>query len=115
PLGGASAGGAMETGLVILTVLASMVAIGASVFAWRTLAEQKRRDHARVAALTAAAGIPMAEARPVVPPPDVAPVEAPVSAGPAAYRDLLGSASTGPASGLQRALAGAAVVAAIGL
>ncbi len=104
----------MEPWLVIVTVLASLVAIVASLFAWRARVEERRRDRARIAALTAAAGIVVEPARPVI---SVSGFESdsPPAAEPVLHRDFLGSSSTGSSSVLQRGLAAAAVVFALGL
>lgn len=60
----------MDPLLLIITVISLIVALVASVIAWRSAQEEKRRAEARVAALAAAAGVPEiapgedAEARP---------------------------------------------------
>ena len=104
----------MESGLVILTVLASLVAIGTSLFAWRASVEEKQRRRARVAALTAAAGIAREPAPPVSSLGSFESEKA-ADAGPVLNRDFLGSSTTTPTSTLQRGLAAAAAVFALGL
>lgn len=104
----------MESGLFIITVLASLVAIGTSLYAWRASVEEKQRSRARVAALTAAAGIAREPAPPVT---SLGNFESEKSsdAEPVLHRDFLGSSTATPTRTLQRGLAAAAVVFAIGL
>jgi hypothetical protein len=104
----------MESGLVLITVLASLVAIGASLFAWRARVEEKQRSRARVAALTAAAGIAR---EPVVPVSSLSGFESEKSsaAEPVLHREFLGSSTATSTGTLQRGLAAAAVVFALGL
>lgn len=104
----------MESGLVIITVLASLVAIGAALFAWRAGMEEKQRGRARVAALTAAAGIASDQAHPVSSLSSFQSESSP-DAQPVLHREFLGSSTAAPGSALQRVLAAAAVVFALGL
>jgi hypothetical protein len=106
----------METGLVVITVLASLMAIGMGLVAWRTSAEEKRRGRARVAALTAAAGMTRGQDQVVD---GASPLhgfrsESPADFEPVPHRDFLGSATT-TAGSQHRGLLAAAVIFGLGL
>lgn len=114
----------METLLVVITVLASLIAIGMAVFAWRTSAEEKRHGRARVAALTAAAGVSrgqdlafdagITQIAPATPSLSGFPSESPADFEPVPHRDFLASATT-TAGSQHRGLLAAAVIFALGV